>query len=82
MGVEANALKEQMKAIAQEADPKLMERYLKVRANKRVPVFVPLVAPNGCGGCGMEIASDALNKLQENKIQECPNCGRILYIKD
>lgn len=82
MGVEANALKEQMKAIAQETDPKLMERYLKVRANKRVPVFVPLVAPNGCGGCGMEIASDALNKLHENKIQECPNCGRLIYLKD
>lgn len=82
MAVEANALMKEMKAIAQDVEPKLMERYQKVRANKRVPVFVPLVKPNGCGGCGMEVASDALNKLQENKIQECPNCGRILYIKD
>ncbi len=82
MSVEAGALSKEMKAISSDIAPQLMERYMKVRANKRVPVFVPLVKPNGCGGCGMEIASDTLNKLQEKKIQECPNCGRLIYIKD
>lgn len=82
MSVEASALMKEMKAISADIAPALMERYQKVRANKRVPVFVPLVQPNGCGGCGMEVASDVLNKLHENKIQECPNCGRLIYIKD
>ncbi len=82
MAVDASALMKEMKAISQGIAPELMERYQKVRANKRVPVFVPLVAPKGCGGCGMEVASDVLNKLHENKIQECPNCGRLIYIKD
>ena len=61
----------------------IFEKYKKVKANKKRPVFVPFIKPSSCGGCGMEIASDIIDKLSEGlKIQECPNCGRIIYNKD
>lgn len=82
LAVEAGALKNEMQAISKDISEGLMERYKKVRANKRMPVFVPFIPPMGCGGCGMEVASDIVDKLHENKVQECPNCGRLIYIKD
>ncbi|MDE6361939.1 MAG: hypothetical protein K2L53_03080 [Clostridia bacterium] len=63
-------------------DRELLDKYKKIRASKR-PVFVPFHKPNICGGCGMEVAQDVINKLGEGrKIQECPNCGRIIYNQD
>ncbi|MDE6275178.1 MAG: hypothetical protein K2M75_01425 [Clostridia bacterium] len=79
---EANAIRKQLVAMEAELDRELLDRYKKIRASKR-PVFVPFHKPNICGGCGMEVAQDVINKLGEGrKIQECPNCGRIIYNKD
>ncbi len=81
--VEAGAIMKELKDLEKGVDIELLDRYKKVRANKKRPVFVPFIKPSSCGGCGMEIASDIINKLGEGrKIQECPNCGRIIYNKD
>ena len=78
---QANAIKQQLVAMEKDLDRELLEKYKKIRASKR-PVFVPFRHPN-CGGCGMEVANDVINKLSEGrKIHECPNCGRIIYNMD
>lgn len=78
---EANSIKKQLAVMEKELDRELLDKYKKIRASKR-PVFVPFRNPN-CGGCGMEVAQNVINKLSEGrKIHECPNCGRIIYVKD
>ncbi|MDE5756534.1 MAG: hypothetical protein K2I23_05525 [Clostridia bacterium] len=80
--VEANDIMKELKGMEGGLDRELLDKYKKIRASKR-PVFVPFHNPNICGGCGMEVAQDVINKLGEGrKIQECPNCGRIIYNKD
>ena len=80
--VDANAIMKELRAMEATLDRELLDKYRKIRASKR-PVFVPFVKPNICGGCGMEVAQDVINKLGEGrKIQDCPNCGRIIYNKD
>lgn len=80
--VEANDIIKELKNMEVTLDRELLDKYKKIRASKR-PVFVPFHKPNICGGCGMEVAQDVINKLGEGrKIQECPNCGRIIYNQD
>ncbi|MCX4363323.1 MAG: C4-type zinc ribbon domain-containing protein [Clostridia bacterium] len=80
--VEAGAIMKELKVLEAGLDRELLDKYKKIRANKR-PVLVPFRKPASCGGCGMEIASDIINKLGEGRrIQECPNCGRIIYNED
>lgn len=82
MSSNANSIMKELNAMEPTLDKELLDKYKKIRASKR-PVFVPFVKPNTCGGCGMEVAQDVINKLSEGrKIQYCPNCGRIIYNKD
>ena len=79
---EAGEIMKELKAKESGVDKVLLDKYKKIRATKR-PVFVPFRVPSSCGGCGMDIAGDIVNKLDEGRhIQECPNCGRIIYKLD
>lgn len=79
---EAGEIMKELKAMESGLDRELLDKYKKIRATKR-PVFVPFRAPSSCGGCGMDVAGDIVNKLDEGRhIQECPNCGRIMYKLD
>ncbi|MDE7216251.1 MAG: hypothetical protein K2O08_05540 [Clostridia bacterium] len=81
--VEASEILRELKDLEKDLNVALFDNYKKVKANKKRPVFVPFIKPSSCGGCGMEVASDIIDKLSEGlKIQECPNCGRIIYNKD
>lgn len=81
--VEAGAIMKELKDMEKDLNITLFEKYKKVKANKKRPVFVPFNKPNSCGGCGMEIASDIIDKLSVGlRIEECPNCGRLIYSKD
>lgn len=79
---EASEIMKELRGMEGQLDKELLDKYKKIRASKR-PVFVPFRAPASCGGCGMDVASDIVNKLGEGRhIQECPNCGRIMYKMD
>lgn len=68
-----------MKQLEKEIDPALMERYKRVRGNRKMPVLVPFTESGGCGGCMMELSENEKGKLAANGICECPNCGRLVY---
>ena len=76
---DAQPFVKQMEPLKKDIDPKLMERYLRVRNNKKMPVLVPYTASGGCGGCMMELSESEKGKLSANGICECPNCGRLVY---
>ena len=74
---------ERLRAIVSEAakqlPPKLLEKYNKVKKNKKDPVA--LVVDGRCSGCKMQLPSgDLISYAHSDKIFECENCGRILYI--
>ncbi len=61
-------------------DSKLLQKY-KQKATDNRKVVVPLVETK-CGGCRMELSAGKLNILKTQKVIECENCGRIIYIDD
>lgn len=68
-----------MAPLKKDIDPVLLERYTRVRNNKKMPVLVPYTASGGCGGCMMELSESEKGKLTAQGICECPNCGRLVY---
>ncbi len=58
----------------------LFEKYKRLRNNKIMPAIVKLLGDSQCGGCFMELSVDCKTKLNANKIVECENCGRLIYI--
>ena len=76
---ELKELKSKLAEQEKKVDAKLLAKYIAKATGKNTKIVVPL--ENGrCGGCKMEIASSAISKLQKDKIMECENCGRIIYI--
>lgn len=73
-------LKSELEVLSKKAEPKLLAKYKKMRADKTFPVFVPLLG-NSCGGCSMELPLSQINKLEETGLLECENCHRIIYKK-
>lgn len=76
---EVNKLKEELQVLTKKVDKKMLEKYKKMREDKKFPVFVPLLN-NSCGGCSMELATSQLNKLEQAGMMECENCRRIIYV--
>lgn len=69
-----------LKELEAKVDPELMAKYRKARQFFTQPV-VPVVNSK-CGGCNMSLPTLMLNRLQApDRVAECENCGRLLYIK-
>lgn len=79
---EVKAIQDNMNAIKEKCDKKLVEIYDKERQANLFPVFVKFQEPNKCQGCGMDFTNDVVDKLKKEQIVECPNCGRIIYIDE
>ena len=77
---ELKELKAKLAEQEKKVDPKLLSKYIAKATGKNTKVVVPL--ENGrCGGCKMEVAASGLAKLEKEKMMECENCGRIIYLK-
>ena len=69
----------QLKALLPDLESPEFDKYKEIRKSKKMPAYV--VYQNGnCGACGMEIAIEVGNKLQNvGDVAECPHCGRMVY---
>ena len=76
---EATRLKEAIAEVEKKCSEKFLEVYKRLRKQKKLPAIVPLQDGRSCGGCFMELANDAIVKLDSEPFIECPDCGRILY---
>mgnify|MGYP000514842615 FL=1 len=66
---------------AAKVEPKLLERYHSIKQHCTPPMA--RLIDGQCSGCFMSLPSATLLELKEgNRIVECDNCGRILYIEE
>ncbi len=73
-------LREQLSEVEAQLSEDLVRRYKRARAVGPNPI-VALVG-NRCTGCNMEMPAAVAKKIRdENRLAECENCGRILYIQ-
>lgn len=70
-------LKEKAEAMAGEIDHRHLGYYR--RLTKRFGHAVVPVIDNLCTGCFANIPASFVSATNENLIQKCENCGRILY---
>ncbi len=78
---EMDAIKAELDVLKNDIDPKMLERYLKKRADKIFPIVVPL-ENNVCGGCFTELSMSDISKLKADGFIECDNCRKIIFIKE
>jgi len=76
---ELDKLKKTAEAAAAKVDASLIERYIRIKQNRAMPVSQ--LKDGRCMGCNMELPSRDLAKLKKSgEIVECENCGRILFL--
>lgn len=75
-----DAIKKEQENIKKKADKALLQKYLDKRNDNMFPVLVKLLDGKQCGACRMTLPSKQMDKLKENKITVCEQCGRIIYI--
>ncbi len=74
------SVEKELSALKKEVDAKLMERYLKKRADKMYPIIYA-VKGNACGACRMELSMADMNKLKNGEVIDCEQCGRMIYLE-
>jgi predicted nucleic acid-binding Zn-ribbon protein len=77
---ELDKLRKKVELVASKVDPALLQKYKRIKQNTPMPVS--LLKDGRCMGCNMELPSrDLANIKKYDKIIECENCGRILYVE-
>lgn len=74
-------IKKELTKLEAGIDAKVLEKYKQMREEHKYPVLVPLVN-NSCGVCAMQVPNARLDILKKNRILECENCHRLIYLKE
>lgn len=73
------ALRDKTEQASRSVEARLLERYRAIKQHSTPPMA--LLVGDQCGGCHMTLPSVMLRDIQSGeKIVECDNCGRILYV--
>lgn len=73
------ALRDKTEQASRSVEAKLLERYRAIKQHSTPPMA--LLVGDQCGGCHMTLPSVMLRDIQSGeKIVECDNCGRIIYV--
>ncbi|MEF9895837.1 MAG: C4-type zinc ribbon domain-containing protein [Clostridia bacterium] len=79
--LELKRLRDCADALAQGIDAKLVERYRAIKQHVMPPMT--MMEGDQCGGCHMSLPSVMLRDIRSgDKIVECDNCGRIIYVPE
>lgn len=74
-------LREKIDKEAAKVDPALLEHYRNIKQHCTPPMAK--LIDGQCSGCFMSLPNATLLELKENqKIVECDNCGRIIYMEN
>ena len=74
-------LQKELASIEKTMDKDLLKKYKELRSDNKFPIFVPLINES-CGGCVMHQPRARLDKLQKEKMLECENCHRMIYLPE
>ncbi len=75
---EVNSIKAQMREVEQTLDPRIVDKFKKLKEQGIYPPFVQ-IAENRCSGCRVEIPNGQLSTLESVGYVECENCHRVVY---
>lgn len=68
--------------LGKSVNPKLLERYKRVRAMaknaKPIDIVIPLVG-NQCGGCMFEMPLSRIHAISTENYVACEECGKLIY---
>ncbi len=78
---EKKKIKKQLDALAKDIAPNIMEKYLEKRKDPKFPIVYELSGKH-CSACGTELSQLELAKLKTERIAECENCRRLIFIKE
>lgn len=78
---EIDRLKQQLADMEKSTDKKYLKMYREKRDQKLFPVFVKAHDGEMCGGCLMNIPLVKQNELKANKMIECEECKRYIYLE-
>lgn len=72
-------LKQELAKVEKTINKDMLKKYKDLRGDNKFPIFVPLINES-CGGCMMNMPRARLDKLKADKILECENCHRMIYL--
>jgi predicted nucleic acid-binding Zn-ribbon protein len=78
---EIKKIEAQLQKTSKGISVEFLEKYKQKRHDKMFPILYEV---NGkrCSQCGMELSLSELSHLSSEKIIECENCRRLIYIKE
>lgn len=78
---EKEKIEKELKLLEKKLEPEVFALYTAKRMDKIFPILYPCV-DNRCKHCGMELSISEVNNLKKNRIAECDNCRRLLYVEE
>lgn len=78
---EVKKLEKELASVEKTINKDLLKKYKELRSDNKFPIFVPLVNES-CGGCVMHQPRARIDKLKADKMLECENCHRMIYLPE
>ncbi len=78
---EKNKIKKQLELIAKDIPAEYLSKYKEKRKDPKFPIVYELSGKH-CSACGTELSQLELSRLKNEKIIECENCRRLIFIKE
>lgn len=75
------AIKKKLTAIEKDIPSEYMDKYKEKRKDPKFPIVYEL-KDRHCAACGTELSQLELSRLKNEKIIECENCRRLIFVKE
>ncbi len=75
------AIKKKLAVIEKDIPKEYMDKYKEKRKDPKFPIVYELKDKH-CTACGTELSQLELSRLKNEKIIECENCRRLIFIKE
>lgn len=81
---EKAAITKKLDDIAKDVPPEYMAKYKEKRKDNKFPIVYEVVIAKDthCSACGTELSKLQVSQLQKDKMIECENCRRLIFIKE
>lgn len=71
------SLQEKRARVASEIPPQILQQYQRIKMQKGIAVV--RVSHGTCGGCRINLSTSQLQRVRNEPLERCANCGRILF---
>lgn len=77
---EKKKIKQKLAEIAKDIPEEYLNKYKEKRQDPKFPIVYEVTGKH-CAACGTELSQLELSRLKNEKIMECENCRRLIFIK-